>query len=111
MKRCIHSAFSLFALLLAVSVTATAQIVISGSKCVVPGTVYQYVISGQQDSTATMQIQLAGGRLADTSKGKLSSFSGKAVKRVLVVWSDSGAGNRNLSLSSTGTNSSLDVTF
>ena len=90
---------------------AEGQITLSGPACVVPGTVYQYVIDGKWDSSATMQISLVGGRLADTTAGKVSAFSGRFSRRLLVVWNDSASSTRSLSLTSAAGNSTLTVTF
>lgn len=88
-----------------------AQVRVSGPACVVPGTVYQYIVSGKWDSAATMQVQLTGGRLADTSIGKVSLFSGRFSPQILVVWNDSASSTRSLSLTSSVGNTSLTVNY
>lgn len=111
MKRLIRQFCPSLALFLLLYTWAQGQVHISGPACVVSGTVYQYVISGNWDSSATMQVRLVGGRLADTSTGKASSFSGRFSRQLLVVWNDSVSATRSLSLTSSAGNHTLTVTF
>jgi len=111
MKRFVFYCGVVLAVQLLLSAVAEGQITISGPKCVVPGTVYQYIIGGRWDSSSTMQLQLAGGHLADTSKGKLSALAGRLTRQLLIVWTDSTSAKRSLSLTSAAGNTSLDITF
>jgi len=85
--------------------TAFTQVTVSGPTCVVPGTVYEYTISGQWDSTSTMQVCITGGvfsgsAVSCTENGKPSPF-------VLVSWTDSKSGS--LSLTSSLGNASINI--
>lgn len=83
-----------------------AQVTISGPTCVVPGTVYQYIITGAWDSASTMQICLKGGVINGTG----GSCTGTVTPRssILVIWN--GAGPGSLQLTSSKGSSSLAVT-
>ena len=86
---------------------ASGQVVVSGPTCVIPGTVYQYVITGPWDSTSTMQICLTGGQLADSS-GPCTP-SGGLLSFVWVTW-NSGSSGSVLVQSSKG-NDTIGVTI
>jgi len=111
MKRFLRYRCPALVLLLLLLGEVEGQVTLSGPTCVVPGTVYQYVISGSWDSSASMQVRMAGGYLADTSKGKVSTVLGRFSRQLLVVWNDSVSPTRSLSLTSPAGNSGLTVTF
>jgi len=86
---------------------AFSQVAISGPTCVVSGTVYQYTISGPWDSTATMQVCVTAGSIADTSiKGNCTEQTAP-LGAIQIVWSESG--NGSISITSTKGNASLQV--
>jgi hypothetical protein len=70
------------------------QIVLSGPTCVVPNTVYQYTFSGKLDSSATLQVCLTGGVLADTPIA--CSFLSKGISFFRVIWNAGTAGSIHL---------------
>jgi len=84
----------------------TAQVTISGPTCVVPGTVYQYIITGAWDSASTMQVCLQGGVI----NGSGGTCTGTVTPRssILVSWSAAGPGS--LRLTSSKGNNTLAVT-
>jgi hypothetical protein len=83
-----------------------AQVTISGPTCVVPGTTYQYLITGPWDSASTMQVCLTGG----TFIGARGTCTGTVAPRssILVTWGAAGSGA--LQLSSSKGSGSLAVT-
>jgi hypothetical protein len=89
-----------------------AQISISGSTCVVPGTIYQYVIDGNFDSGSSAQICITAGSILDSANGSVECLpSGKPINRVLVKWNDSAAVNGALNLTSSAGKASIRVQF
>lgn len=101
--------FSTFFVLL-LCLKSFSQIVISGSTCVVPGTIYQYVVSGN-DSTSSVQVCIAGGKFADSSNGNTCTSFTRSLRKLIVVWDDSNADHGSLSLNSTVGNASIAVRF
>jgi hypothetical protein len=85
----------------------SGQVTVTGPTCVVPGTIYEYLIIGKWDSTSSMQVCLTGGSIA--GKSTSCTTSGKPVPFVLVQWNTGSGGAINVS--STSGNSSLDIAF
>jgi hypothetical protein len=81
-------------LLLAIvgGMSSEAQVTITGPTCVVPGTVYQYTISGTWDSVSTMKVCVGGGVIADSADSNACTLTGAPIARVLVNWDSSGSG-------------------
>jgi hypothetical protein len=86
---------------------ASSQVTITGPGCVVPGTIYQYLISGKWDSASTMQICLTGGTIS--GKAVTCTANSKPVAFVRIEW-DSGTGG-SIQVTSTSGNSNLPVTI
>src|ERR1700733_10013314 len=86
---------------------AFSQVNVTGPTCVIPGTVYQYVITGPWDSTSTMQVCLTGGQLAD-STGTCTP-TGWPLSFVLVTWNPGTTGS--LQLQSSNGNSTIAVSI
>jgi len=83
-----------------------AQVGISGPTCVTPGTVYQYLITGNWDSTAFMSICINGG-IIQTS-GDSCTPQGAPVGQVLVSWTT--MGNGTIVVTSSLGNAGMNVT-
>jgi hypothetical protein len=111
MTKHVFIASFLIASVFAVTGTATGQIKISGQTCVLPGTIYQYVISGSIDSSSP-QLCVTAGSVLDSATGwipcKTSAFSSNAL---LVVWNDSAADEGVLTLTTSAGNASLSTHF
>jgi hypothetical protein len=90
--------------------TVKAQIKISGQTCVLPGTIYQYVITGA-DSSST-QLCVTAGTVFDSVSGWIAcKTSGFTSNSVLVMWNDSAFDDGTLNLSSSSGNTSLNAHF
>jgi hypothetical protein len=98
-------------LLLSFTQNGFSQLVISGQTCIIPNTVYQYVITGSQDSASSVQVCLSNGRLADSSTGSNCVVLSHGVNEALVMWNDSAFNNGSLAVTSSGGNASLNVHF
>jgi|GEM_PF-722421 len=85
-----------------------SQIIISGPTCVVPSTIYQYVVSGL-DSSSSAQICITSGSIVD-SPANCAQFPLGNIK-VLVIWNDSASDAGTLNFSSSAGNASLSVYF
>jgi hypothetical protein len=83
---------------------AKSQPTVTGPTCVVPGTLYQYLISGPWDSASTMQVCLQGGTLV-TQSGACTA-NGAPLSSLLVTWNP-GVSQGSINLSSTAGNFSL----
>lgn len=88
-----------------VSSVLYAQPEIKGAACVVPGTEYDYFLSGNPDSVSEISICIKGGSFTD-SKDKCKTI--KPYSSVRVLW-DEKANNPELSISFTGGNNSLQI--
>lgn len=88
--------------------TAYSQVNISGPSCVIPGTIYEYRITGVWDSLSLMHVCVNGGIIADTSISGSCSDDGPPLSAVLVVWSDTS--QASLMVVFSGGYSSLTVT-
>ncbi|HXD78698.1 MAG TPA: hypothetical protein VN616_12860 [Puia sp.] len=99
-----YSSIFLF-LSLIVPTALSAQVTVTGPTCVIPGTVYQYLIAGPWDSTSTLQVCLIGGQTADSSQTCTSSGQPRA--SVLVTWNAPGSGV--IQITSTKGNTSLTI--
>jgi hypothetical protein len=87
-----------------------SQISLSGPTCVIPGVIYQYKVTGNWDSTSTMQLCLSGGIIADsTDTNTCTPIGGAPLSAVLVIWSNNSSGS--LTLTSTKGNASLSVSI
>jgi hypothetical protein len=84
-----------------------SQVAISGPTCVMPGTVCEYTITGNWDSTSTMSVCINGGAIYDAADSNECTLTGPPVARVLVDWDTSGTWS--LILTSTLGNSVLQV--
>jgi hypothetical protein len=87
-------------------VAVNGQVTVSGPTCVIPGTIYQYVITGPWDSASTMQVCLTGGQLAD-STGTCTP-TGRPLSFVLVTWNAGSSGS--LQVQSSKGNSTITTT-
>jgi hypothetical protein len=85
-----------------------AQPVMTGATCVVPGTTYQYLISGNWDSASTMEVCTTGGVVA-LLNGPCTGNS-SPVASLLIVW-NAGVGSGSLQLTSSKGNTSFSVTI
>jgi hypothetical protein len=89
-----------------------SQIVISGPTCVVPKTIYQYVITGNWDSTSSVQVCTISGLITDTlGEGKSCTPYKSSKRRILVIWNDSTSGAGSISVTSPIGNKTLNVTI
>jgi hypothetical protein len=88
---------------------ASGQVSISGATCVLPGTVYEYRISANWDSSSVMQVCVNGGSIVDTSISGSCTSNNFPVNAVLISWNDlpqasftvtSSLGNSTFSVSS-----------
>ena len=89
-----------------ISFSVCAQPEIKGPACVVPGTEYDYFISGSPDSVAEVSICITGGSFADT---KVNCKTIKPHSSVRINWDDK-ANNAGLSITHSAGKNSLDVT-
>jgi hypothetical protein len=96
----------LFALLMLVPSIGFSQVTVTGQTCAIPGTVYQYLVSGPWDSASTMQVCLTGGLTADS--GQTCTSNGQPRASVLVTWDS--AGSMTLQVTSSNGNSTITVT-
>jgi hypothetical protein len=78
-----------------------SQVTVSGPTCVIPGTIYQYIINGPWDSASKMQVCISGGLIAANTSA--CSANGTPQPFVLVRWNSGTTGSLNLS-SSKGNN-------
>jgi hypothetical protein len=91
--------------LFSLPLAAFSQVTVTGPTCVIPGTVYQYLISGPWDSASTMQVCLTGGVIAGTSM--TCTPNGQPQSAVLVTWN---AGSTvSLQITSSKGNGTLSV--
>ena len=82
-----------------------AQPEIKGPGCIIPGTTYQYMITGQWDSTSNTRICITGGVL---SGGDHCVSIVTSPSMVLLVWNDSAA-ERKIDVSSDLGNVSMEI--
>ncbi len=94
------------ALFLALS--SKGQPILSGPTCVVSGTTYQYLISGNWDSSSTMQICTTGATLLST--GTACTANATPVAAALLTWND-GIGTGTINVTSSNGNTSLSVSM
>jgi hypothetical protein len=90
-----------------VSVAGLAQVSISGPQCVVPGTIYQYTITGSWDSVSVMNACVSGGMIGEPADSLTCTPQGPPVARVLISWTV--IGNGTLTVTSSLGNASLSV--
>jgi hypothetical protein len=95
----------LLGLVWSVCLPAFSQPSVSGPTCVIPGTIYQYNITGPWDSTSTMQICLTGGTLASATSS--CTGNGSPIAIVQVIWNT--GSNGSLQLTSSKGNTTLNV--
>jgi hypothetical protein len=90
--------------LLAIPYFAFCQVALSGPSCVVPGITYQYKITGNWDSTSTLQVCITGGVIADTAgTNSCTPTGGAPLYSVLVIWNDTTGASLHI-VSSAGNN-------
>ena len=94
-------------LLAALRTPGFSQVTVSGPTCVIPGTIYQYVITGPWDSLSTMQVCLTGGQLADSSGS--CTPTGQPLSFIRVTWNAGSSGS--LQVQSSKGNSTIAVTL
>jgi hypothetical protein len=83
-----------------------AQPGINGAACIMPGTTYQYLITGHWDSLSNTHLCIKGGIL---TSGDSCIFLKTSPSMVLVIWTDSVA-DRKIAVTSDLGNASLMVT-
>ncbi len=98
-------------MLVFISMPAYSQITISGPACAVSGTQYQYIISGQWDSTTTMQVCVTSGSIQNSTGDSLCTSQGSPVNSILVQWDDSNADTGTVVVTSSAGNATYYVTF
>lgn len=76
--------------LLGQSLKSFSQVSITGPVCVIAGTEYQYLISGNWNDQSTFQICIQGGKLFDTDS---TCFNGSPVASVHVIWNNDSTGS------------------
>ena len=103
-----HTRYStaIWGLLFLLPSVGISQVTVTGPTCAIPGTVYQYLISGPWDSVSTMQVCLTGGLMADSNQPCTGNGQPRAF--VLVTWDS--AGTMTLQVSSSKGNGSITVT-
>src|ERR1017187_6526815 len=84
-----------------------SQVTISGPTCATPGIMYQYTISGNWDSTSTMNVCINGGAIYDDADTNECTPNGPPIARVLVDWDTSGVWS--LTVTSSSGNTTLNV--
>jgi hypothetical protein len=99
--------FIIISMFLAMGIKSAAQVTINGSTCVVPGTVYQYTISGSWDSVSTMQVCVTGGAFVDSGMGSKCTHKAYPLASVMVIWSTTTSSS--LSIQSSLGNATLNV--
>lgn len=92
-------------LILGASYGSTAQPTISGPQCILPGTTYHYIITGNWNSLSTVTVCVTGGKLVS---GSACSPANGIAGQVFVVWKDTSF--RKVDVSGSAGNASLLVT-
>lgn len=111
MNRIIIKGLLFFFLLFKLS-NGLGQLTISGSTCIMAGTVYQYVISNTGDTSASMQVCISGGVIANGGNNPITCTSPTtSLHKILVVWNDSAIDAGTLTVTSSTGNTSLNVHF
>ena len=90
-----------------VSTKLFSQVNISGPTCVIPGTVYQYTITGNWDSTSSMSACINGGAIYDSIDSNECTPTGPPVSKLVVDWDT--IGSWSLSVTSSSGNTTLNV--
>src|SRR5690348_5865423 len=103
-------AFQIITYLL-VSAAAQSQLTISGPGCAVSGSPYQYTISGQWDSTTTMQVCITNGSILNSTSDSLCTTQGSPVNSILVQWNDANSDTGTVTVTSSIGNATYYVTF
>jgi hypothetical protein len=96
----------LTALFTLIGYSGIAQPGINGAGCIIPGTTYEYMITGQWDSSSSARLCITGGIL-NSGDSCISLQTSPAM--VLVIWNDSVA-DRKIEVTSDLGNASLIVT-
>ena len=94
-KKKLIPGLALFILNIIAAADTRAQITITGPACIVPGTEYQYMISGSWNGSTTMDWCANGG----TITGYGQCRSGTPVPSVFVIWSSGGTKSITLNTS------------
>lgn len=90
-----------------ISTLAFGQILITGPDCVIPGTEYQYLVSGDWEPDAVIQTCIAGGVISGTTNTCASDTS---ISSVTVIW-DSAAGNGVITVTVGDQSANLNITI
>ncbi len=93
-----------------ISISCAAQVTVSGPTCVVPGTTYEYTISGSWDSVSIMQVCITGGYVPDSLVQGMCTPQGAPLSAILVIW-DSAMSGGAITVSSSLGNVSLAVSI
>ncbi len=86
-----------------------SQASISGPTCVIEGTIYQYNIQGDWDSSATINICVTGGVISDSINVNACSTAEKPVPFVMVEWNTLGPVSIEMRSPATG-DTTLNIT-
>jgi len=94
-----------------ITVRCFSQVALTGPTCVVPGIIYQYVITGNWDSTTTMQVCLSGGVIADSTDTTTCTPAGGApLASILVIWNGGTSGSLTLNSTMGGASLTINIT-
>lgn len=96
-----------FLLLIIFHLGGYSQPTVSGASCVMPGVVYQYNISGNWNSTSTMQVCLSGGAMLNSSNSCTPNAA--PVSFIQIIWNNSSSGS--IQISSSSGNAKMNVTI
>lgn len=96
-----------FYLLFVLITPAIGQVSVSGPTCVLPQVIYQYNISGNWDSTSTMQACLSGGVIADSTNSKTCTANASPRTSILVIWNN--PGNASITVTSSIGNNTINI--
>jgi hypothetical protein len=98
---------SLATSLLLLPFLTNGQVTVTGPTCVTPGTVYQYLITGNWNSASVMHVCVNGGYIG-ASVDSTCTPQGTPLVQVLVSWTTIGSGT--LTVTSSLGNAGLNVT-
>ena len=108
-----HYKYRFFALFISICCwqTAVAQVVVSGATCVTANTPYQYIVSGNVDSTFETHVCLTQGIILNYPDSSTCTTVYGSVNSVIVIWNDSLISTGSLTASFSGRDTSIDVYF
>lgn len=104
----IFSGLSIFVVILTFSFQADSQVTINGPTCVIPGTVYQYTINGNWDSSSTMSLCVTGGVISDSLSSNACTATEPPIASALIDWDT--IGPVTISITSSIGNVTLNIT-